>query len=197
MDQSTPPFKRETKPPVQQYDAIRNSIKNGDVLMYRGNSLESRIIMLATRSKYSHAGIAVWWNQRLMVMEAIGKGVVVRPLSQSVNHYHGDVELFTSKEDIPEEERHQMIRFAQEELGKDYATWKAVKLGLQILFQRNKEKRDKLRRERQLFCSYYVAQIYNSTGRDLKRGVSDRFMTPGDVAGSPMLKHIAVLRKSK
>ncbi|MEK7671718.1 MAG: hypothetical protein AAB344_05820, partial [Bacteroidota bacterium] len=67
----------------------------------------------------------------------------------------------TSKEDIPEEERHQMIRFAQEELGKDYATWKAVKLGLQILFQRNKEKRDKLRRERQLFCSYYVAQIYN------------------------------------
>jgi hypothetical protein len=181
----------------QKYKEVRSQIKDGDILLYRGKSLESRIIMLATQSRYSHAGIAVWWNNRLMVMEAIGKGVVVRPLSQSVYQYYGDVELFTSKEEIPDEERHKMVLFAQEELGKEYATWKAVKLGIQILLQRNKEKRDTLRRERQLFCSYYVAQIYNSIGRDLKRGTSDRFMTPGDVAESPLLKPVAILRKAR
>ena len=175
---------------IRRYDEIRGQIKNGDVLMYRGNSLESRLIMYATRSRYSHAGIAIWWNDRLMVMEAIGKGVVVRPLSLSVQRYYGDVELFTSVDEISEEDRHRIVKFAQEELGKEYATWKALKLGLRILFSRHKEARDRLRRERQLFCSYYVAQTYNSIGRDLKEGVSDRFMTPGDVAASPMLKWI-------
>jgi hypothetical protein len=179
------------------YDDIRSQIKNGDVLMYRGKSLQSRIIMFITRSNFSHAGIAAWWNNRLMVMEAVGKGVVATPMSLSVGKYDGRVEWFTSAEEISDDERLQMIKFAQEELGKEYATWKATKLGLKIFFQHDKEKRDQLRRERQLFCSYYVAQIYNSIGRDLKRGVSDRFMTPRDIADSPMLRRVAVLRKTK
>jgi len=185
------------KAPSRLYEEIRNQIKNGDILMYRGKSLESRIIMWATRSKFSHAGIAVWWNERLMVMEAIGNGVVVRPLSLSVQKYYGDVELYKVVEEIDDAGRQRMITFAQQELGKEYATWKAILLGLRILFQRNKERRDSLRRERQLFCSYYVAQIYNSVGRDLKQGVSDRFMTPGDIAESTCLKRIAILRKSR
>lgn len=195
MNESPSTLKEKTR--VRQYDDIRNQIQNGDVLMYRGRSLESRIIMFVTRSRYSHAGIAVWWNERLMVMEAIGKGVVVQSLSQSVYDFYGDVELFTSKEEIPPEQRLQMITFAQQELGKEYAAWRAILLGLKILFQKNKERRDKLRRERRLFCSYYVAQTYNSIGRDLKKGVSDRFMTPGDIAESPLLRHVAVLRKSR
>jgi len=186
-----------SKAPSKLYEDVRNQIKDGDVLMYRGKSWESRIIMLVTRSKFSHAGIAVWWNQRLMVMEAIGKGVVVRPLSLSVQKYYGDVELYTAAEEIPDVDRLKMITLAQQELGKEYATWKATLLGLKILFQRNKEKRDSLRRERQLFCSYYVAHSYNAIGRDLKKGISDRFMTPGDIAESPLLRRVAVLRKAR
>ncbi len=186
-----------TRTKAVNYDDIRSQIKNGDVLMYRGKSLQSRIIMFVARSNFSHAGIAAWWNNRLMVMEAVGKGVVATPMSLSVGKYDGRVALFTSAEDISEEDRLRMIKFAQEELGKEYATWKATKLALKILFQRDRDKKDKLRRERQLFCSYYVAQIYNSIGQDLKEGVSDRFMTPGDIANSPKLKRIAVLRKSR
>lgn len=183
--------------PLKLYKDIRTEIRNGDVLLYRGRSLQSRIIMFLTRSRFSHAGISVWWNDRLMVMEAIAKGVVVRPLSQSVYEYHGDVEWFTSRDEIPEEDRQEMVRFGQQELGKEYATWKAIRLGLRIFFSQSIEKKDALRRERRLFCSYYVAQIYNSIGRDLKRGVSDRFMTPADIAASPLLKHVAVLREHK
>jgi hypothetical protein len=192
-----------TEPTAQQiakalhYEDVRSQIKNGDVLMYRGKSLQSRIIMLITRSNFSHAGIAAWWNNRLMVMEAVGKGVVATPMSFSVGKYDGRVALFTSTENISEEDRLRMIKFAQEELGKEYANWKAVKLAWKILLQRDREKKDALRRERQLFCSYYVAQVYNSIGRDLKRGVSDRFMTPRDIADSPMLRRVAVLRKTR
>lgn len=164
--------------------------------MYRGRSLPSRVIQWATQSPYSHAGLAAWWNNRLMVMEAVSKGVVVTTLSANVRSYHGDVEWFTCVEEIPEADRIRMIEFAQQELGKEYAKWKALLLGLRILFQKGREQRDRLRRERQLFCSHYVAQVYNAVGKDLKKGVSDRFMSPADVAGSPLLKRAGVLRKT-
>ena len=64
-----------------------------------GDLFASRIIRWATGSPYSHAGLAVWWNERLMVLEAVGKGVVVTPLSANVRGYHGDVEWFTSVDD--------------------------------------------------------------------------------------------------
>ncbi len=164
--------------------------------MYRGRTLSSRVIQWVTRSRYSHAGLAAWWNGRLMAMEAVGKGVIVTPLSANVRGYHGRVEWFTCVEEIPDADRLRMIEFAQQELGKEYARWKAIGLGLRILFQRDHRQRDELRRERQLFCSHYVAQIYNAIGKDLKKGVSDRFMSPADVADSPLLKRAGVLLKS-
>jgi hypothetical protein len=88
-----------------------------------------------------------------------------------------------------------MIQIAQQELGKEYALWRALILGWRVLFQKDIEKRDGLRREARLFCSHYVAAVYNAIGKDLKRGVSDRFMSPGDIASSPMLKRMGALRK--
>jgi hypothetical protein len=177
------------------YDETRSQIKNGDVLMYRGRSLESTIIRWVTGSNYSHAGLAAWWNGRLMVLEAVGKGVVVSPLSQNVRAYRGRVEWFTSVEEISENERLRLIEFAQQDLGKEYTLWRALILGIRVLFGRNMETRDKLRREKRLFCSHYVAASYNAIGRDLKKRVSDRFMSPGDIASSPLLKRVGALLK--
>lgn len=178
------------------YNDARERIRDCDVLMYRGRSLESRIIRLVTGAPYSHAGLAVWWKGRLMVLEAVGRGVIVSPLSQNVRHYDGRVDWFTSKEEIPPEDRTAMVEMAQEELGKDYGTWGAIRAGLARLFGRAAQEGDSFRRERKLFCSQYVAQVYNRAGRDLRKGVSDRFMAPGDVAASPLLVRVGRLRKS-
>lgn len=62
-----------------RYRDVRSAINDGDVLMYLGRNLPSRLIQWATRSRYSHAGLAAWWNGRLMVLETVGKGVVVTP----------------------------------------------------------------------------------------------------------------------
>ena len=177
------------------YDDHRADIQNGDVLLYRGTTLESQLIRWVTRSRYSHAGLAVWWNERLMVMEAVGKGVVVTPLSSNVAGYRGDVEWFVPRDPLSAADRLRLVEFAQRELGKEYALAKAFLLGIRILFQRDREKRDRLRREGQLFCSHYVAATYNAVGRDLKRGVSDRFMSPGDIADSPVLQRRGALKK--
>jgi hypothetical protein len=173
---------------LSKYNEVRLQIKNGDVIMYTGKKIFSRLISWLTRSPYSHAGIAVWWNERLMVMEAVMRGVRIAPLSRNIYEHKGNVEWFSSKKEISDEDRLRMVIFAQEELGKSYARWKAVLFGLKILFNRNLSRKDQLRMENKLFCSQYVAQIYNSIGLDLKRNREDRFMSPGDVARSPLLE---------
>jgi hypothetical protein len=173
---------------ILKYNEARLQIRNGDVIMYTGKKILPRLISWLTRSPYSHAGIAVWWNERLMVMEAVMRGVTIAPLSRNICQHHGNVEWFTCKKEISEEERLKMVIFAQEELGKNYARWKAVLFGLKILLNTNLSRKDQLRMENKLFCSQYVAQIYNSIGLDLKKNREDRFMSPGDIARSPLME---------
>jgi len=180
-----------------KYDEVRSQIKNADVFMYRGKGIASCIIQWVTRSPYSHAGISAWLNDRLMVMEAKSNGVVVSPFSRSIGEYHGDVEWFSSTQAISEEDRLKMVLFAQEELGKTYGRWKTIVLGIQTLFQRNPDKRDRLRKQKKLFCSEYIAQIYNSIGLDLKKKTSDHFMKPADIANSPLLEKKGTLKLSR
>jgi hypothetical protein len=186
---------KHTAPERMAYDQARTRVQDGDVLMYRGLSLASRVIRWATGSPYSHAGLAVWWNDRLMVLEAVGRGVMVTPLSANVKGYHGDVEWFTSAEPIGLEERGRLVEMAQMELGKEYATWKAVLLGLRRLLGGTIDRRDSFRAEQKLFCSLYVAAVYNAIGRDLKKGVSDSFTAPSDIARSPLLRRVAALKR--
>jgi hypothetical protein len=173
---------------ISRYEEVRLQIKNGDVFMYKGKKIFSRLIRWLTKSPYSHAGIAVWWNERLMVMEAVMRGVRVAPLSRNIYQHKGNIEWFSCKKEIAEEDRLRMVIFAQEELGKSYARWKAVLFGLKVLFKRDLNKKDELRMENKLFCSQYVAQIYNSIGLDLKKNREDRFMSPGDIARSSLLE---------
>jgi hypothetical protein len=173
---------------ILKYNEVRLQIRNGDVIMYTGKKIVARLISWLTRSPYSHAGIAVWWNERLMVMEAVMRGVRVVPLSRNIYQHKGNVEWFSCKKEISEEDRLRMVIFAQEELGKSYARWKAMLFGLKFLFERDLSIIDELRMENKLFCSQYVAQIYNSVGLDLKKHREDRFMSPGDIARSPLME---------
>ncbi len=181
-------------PDAVSYSSSRSTIADGDILLYEGETFFSKIIKKVTHSRFSHAGIAVWWNERLMVMEAVSRGVVVTPLSINIQHYSGHVHWFAAKRDLGEEERTGMILFAQEELGKEYALWKAIWVGIKLVFKWKPEERDELRREQKLFCSAYVAQIYNSIGIDLKPGVSDSYMVPEDIATSLELAPQGVLK---
>jgi hypothetical protein len=88
------------------------------------------------------------------------------------------------------------VEIAQKELGKEYATWKAVLLGLRRLLGLDIDRRDTVRRERKLFCSLYVATVYNAIGRDLTKGISDSFTSPADIARSPLLRRVAALKRA-
>lgn len=183
------------------YNDIRLQIKNGDVLLYQGSGLISWLIKKVTGSKYSHAGIVVWWHNRLMVLEAVGKGIICTPLSRNIGHYQGEVHLYTAREMYQKGDpwtergkRQSIVEFAQMELGKEYATWKLVLYGWKLLWGRDLDKKDKFRTSNKLVCSQYVAAAYNIVGVDLKEGLADRFTKPSDIAKSKKLEMVGAIK---
>jgi hypothetical protein len=195
QDKKFPPEAKKKK--KIRYDIVRSHIKNGDVLLFKGRYFVSSIIKTLSFSSYSHAGVVAWWNKRLMVMEADTKGVVVSRLSSKLDKYKGEVEWYTCNQEISKEDRSKMVDFAQEELGKEFATWKAFWFGWKVFFKKDLSAKDEFRRTNKLFCSQYVAQIYNFVGIDLKKNREDRFMSPDDIANSRLLekKGVFIIRK--
>ena len=82
------------------YQDLRSQFKDGDILMFKGKGTLSSIIKWKTDSEYSHAGLTAWWNDRLMVLEAVGKGVEARPISYTLKQYHGSIDYFRPKESV-------------------------------------------------------------------------------------------------
>jgi hypothetical protein len=185
---------------ILKYDEIRREIKDGDILLYKGKGLFKSgfiptLVQLVTRSPYAHAAITAWWNERLMVIEAIGSGVIVNPLSLSLERYHATVEWFSGKEEIPDEKRQEMMFYAQKEFGKGYAVLLSFWFMIKMLFIGNIDKNDRFREETRFYCSQFVAQVYHKAGLDLKKQRNDRYMSPDDIANSPLLVRRGVLQR--
>ena len=176
------------------YLDCRDQIKNGDILLYKGRKTTSRFIQWVIKSDYSHVGIAAWWNDRLMVLEAVEKGVIATPLSANIKGYAGDIELFTSSEEISRKDRIKMIQSAQKELGKEYSTLKMILFGFRVYFNSQFDTDDSYQQSEEYFCSHYVANTYNAVGIDLKEDIGDAFMSPKDIANSPKLNLKAILK---
>lgn len=170
-----------------RYEDVRSHIKDGDVLMFRGGYRISSLIKWFTISDYSHAGIAVWWNKRLMVMEADKPGVVVTTLKRKISVYRGKVEWFVCNRDISQDDRMKMVIFAQDELGKSFAKWRALLFGLKARLGIELNAIDKLTKHDKLFCSEYVANIYRQADIDLAEDKADEFTSPKNIADSKLL----------
>jgi hypothetical protein len=76
------------------YARIRDAIQDGDLLAWshRGwrswHDLQIQAVRFFTQSEYCHVGVAYRCGQRMMVYEAVGKGVRIFPLSKLLPFYH-------------------------------------------------------------------------------------------------------------
>jgi hypothetical protein len=185
----------ESKAKELKYGDVRNQIKDGDVLLHRGKTIVTLLIRLFTCSQYSHAGIAVWWNDRLMAMESIWPMVIINPLSQSVRRYKGGVDWFSCVNPI-DHKRLDIIKSAQRELGHRFSLPKLILFLFKFLFRRKTTEEDRLKRyEKALICSEYVARVYKSVDLDLVKYKADRFTSPADIANSPLLEKMGTLKR--
>lgn len=183
--------------PHRRYAEVREQIQTGDVLLYRGRSLFSKVIRWASGSVYSHVGMAAWWGGHLVVFESMsGGGVAVRPARLSVDRYDGQVDWWALKDDCAAAlDRERLLDLAIAELGKPYGSGGAFRLGLRLLLGRVTGRRDAVSLPESLFCSQYVSQCYRKSGVDLVPDAIDECTSPGAIARSGQLVLRAVLRR--
>jgi hypothetical protein len=154
---------------------------SGDVLLFEGTSLLARLTRLVTRSRYSHAGIAIWWMNRLFVLHATEwHGVQLTPVSKTSDF--GSIAWFRAKRHV--DLRH-VVSHAADLLGERYSFGGYLKIGLSLLLGRQRGGPEE--RTRGLFCSQFVAESYRRAGQDLVPGSPDHLTTPHDLASSPHL----------
>jgi hypothetical protein len=170
------------------YGGIRGKIQDGDILLFRGKSWISRVICRVTGSPYSHAAIVAWWSDRLMVLEAVGKGIVVSRMSVVVNQYSGKVELWTTDEKLV---RTEVIRAAQRLLGKRYSLSKLVRNFARLVLGRPRhDEADPDAPPADFVCSEFVSRVWRAGGIDLVKDAPDVYTKPSDIAKSPRLRKV-------
>ena len=136
-----------------QYEEFRNEIKSGDVLAWTHvgfkswKDFELMMVRLGQRSEYTHVGVAWVVAGRVFILEAVGTGIRIFPLSKELPFFHiaSNIEWSTDVEE-----------FALSKLGEEYSKWEAF-LGLF----------GKTSRDDKWQCSEYVREILKKAGKDL------------------------------
>lgn len=171
------------------YAQARDAINDGDVLLFQGTGRFSRLIRWATRSRYSHSGLAIWWNDRLMVLESTTPEVRVMPLSILIGHYPR-VDLYQAA-NLLSFSRVQLFEAATEALGKRYAVWTIVRFARRILFK-IRGGGDPRKPPDKFVCSQLVSFAYREAGLDLDKDNPDEFTSPEGLAKA--LTYVGTLR---
>lgn len=73
---------------MEKYTNLRKQIKTGDIILYRGKGIVSRLIQkFDNNAYYNHTGIAYWIGERLFTVDAWTNGVQLIPMSRRMNMY--------------------------------------------------------------------------------------------------------------
>jgi hypothetical protein len=190
--------KQRSEAPYVRYAEARSQIKTGDVLMFQGTQLISYLIRWGSRSRYSHAGLAVWWTDRLFVIHSILHGVQLQPVSVAVDAYDGQVDWYGVKPELQGRlDRDRLLAEAQQDLAIPYSKKGVVLLALRMLLGRYRGTPDPKAAPPALFCSEYVSRCYRVAGVDLYKAATDAFTTPGHIARSKSLEIRGILHTGK
>jgi len=172
---------------TSRYKEYRGQIADGDVLCFSGKHWLSGFIRALSRGRYSHGGLAFWWDDRLMVLQAeAGPGVQALPASRAIANYAGTVDWYP----LVGEHRSdafvtKITEVAMSRLGDPYSKRDLIRIGLHYAFGTGLPK--ETRSKHSFVCSQYVAHCYSAAGFDLAPKRPDIGTTPEDLSRSPYL----------
>jgi hypothetical protein len=173
---------------------VRGAIQTGDIFLFQGKSPISRLIRWGSESDYSHAGFAAWWDGRLLVFQASGRGAEVLPVSSAVDAYDGQVDWFALDDAYRSRlDPNHLVTFAVTLLGRSYSKRGLLQLMARMAWGRFRGRPDPKTCPDAVFCSQYVSYCYRSAGIDLVEGTDDGSTSPADLSRSPMLQRRGVL----
>ena len=112
------------------YAKARETIKTGDLLAWSHGGwgswrdIQVNLVRVFTRSEYSHVGLAWVANGRVFIIEAVGTGVRIFPLSRELPFY------WVQK---PSPLTQEAIEFLFARIGAPYSKWQAILAGIGAL----------------------------------------------------------------
>jgi len=173
---------------IIRYEAIRNTLKSGDLVFCSGNYTFSKIIQRFTRSVWSHIGI-IYYDEtldRMLVLESEKLyGVRLAPLSKYIRDYHGKnkpykgvIAVARVEPELSVEEIKQGISFGMDELTKPYDDLEIIRIAFRILFNIGKRVND-----RKYICSELVQACYLRAG--IKFRYRNKIISPDDIWSDP------------
>lgn len=169
-----------------EFEEIQASIQSGDVLLFSGNALYSRVIKWWTRSVYSHVGVALKFRvgntEYLDVIEAVeGVGVRQYPLEKYLNQ-GSRIDWFSITDDAID--RQKVVQWFMDRRANRYASPQqlfrsfitvplAAKFGIPTLVD-----------EDRFFCSFATAAALRFGGwvPPIGDSIDPELASPGDVS---------------
>lgn len=184
------------------YEAIRDELKTGDIVLFSGKGLISAGIKWSTSSRWSHVGmilrlpeydfITIWESTTLSSIvdldtNSARKGVQLVPLSARVNDYDGAIAIrkLTGAAQISDNVK-ALMQFRREVAGRPYekSELELIKSAYDGPFGKNKEDLSSL------FCSELVAEAYQRMGLVTYAKASNEY-TPADFSEKNQLALIS------
>lgn len=174
-----------------KYSEIRKELKSGDMVLFSGGGFVSRMIQMFTRSPYSHVGLVIkddWWDMLLLwesttlskiktVHGNVRQGVAIRPLSEVVENYDGQVAVRQLTFPLTDAQELTISELRQEFKGREYEQNKSelFKSAYDFIGGKNEEDLSSL------FCSELVAEAYQRV-LFLPESKPSNEYTPADLA---------------
>jgi hypothetical protein len=172
---------------------VKSNILRGDLLLFRGAGIFSGFIRWASRSEYSHAAKADWWDEDLFcceVREGLGGRAVT--LASQVAKYPGQIDVYrTNPYSIRAYDANRAAAVMRNFAGCDYG-WNNIAFAALIRLPHIAALFFKIKIDYVAerpgggppFCSMACSMADQAGGVDPVPNLSDQLTTPGDLARS-------------
>jgi hypothetical protein len=182
----------EPTPPVEgnvQYQSIRDEIRTGDILLFRGRRRISKVIEWISQSPYSHVAFLTRWEDRVIAMQSDLRGVEVIPASMLVCQYEGKVEWWRLGAHYRRtfDDRDFLDR-ALTLIGIRYGYLDLLRVGVRMFLGMTVNRKLSRVRPGTLFCSSFVSYCYENENITVNAKAGAGGTSPADFAMSGMFE---------
>jgi hypothetical protein len=192
------------------YPAMRQDLRNGDILLCSGSGIFSTMIQAATKSVWSHVGFILRLDNvdRVMLLESVESiGVRTVRLSKYLNDYDSKGNAYRGGLAIIRHKRFEelvnptkfkrLTQYAVDQFGYPYDSAQIARIAARIMASRvpfTPKERSRIKENNAFICSEYVARCFNRAGFDVKWNPLG-FITPADFATADTFELVGVLKR--
>ncbi|UOB81992.1 hypothetical protein MQW34_27985 (plasmid) [Bacillus sp. ZJS3] len=176
------------------YQQARSEIKTGDIFFCSGHYLVSELIQKASNSIFSHVGLLIHWNDRVLVLESVeDDGVRAVPLSHYLDNYENNKKKYNGEiyiarhevidsPDFDKEKIKKMFGKAVDLLNRNYDKDEIAKIVARIGLGLGRHTDDD-----EYICSEFVDKCFKELELELSRDQMG-FIFPEHIAADPNIK---------